>query len=161
FHLELAEMTEYFPGTPFRAFQAPYVGAVAMAGGASHPRRQRDAGQQWAEQRGPKGLAYLLAPEGRALPGPVPRDIPQPDQPGLLEAAGAAPADCIFFAAGEPNASRALLGAARGAIAERLGLIDHEASAFAWVVDAPMFEPAAAARAAGAVAAGGGASTAV
>src|SRR5690606_3809337 len=37
--------------------------------------------------------------------------------------------------------SRALLGAARLEIAERCDLIDHDAWAFVWVVDAPMFEP--------------------
>src|SRR5699024_12274665 len=45
--------------------------------------------------------------------------------------------------------------------AERLGLIDHDAFAFVWVVDAPMFEPAADAVASGDVAVGGGAWTAV
>ncbi|MDN5586939.1 MAG: aspartate--tRNA ligase, partial [Brevibacterium sp.] len=59
FDLELVEMTEYFQDTPFRVFQAPYVGALVMAGGASQPRRQLDAWQDWAKQRGAKGLAYV------------------------------------------------------------------------------------------------------
>src|SRR5699024_12557764 len=95
------------------------------------------------------------------LTGPVSKNISEAEKAGLLEATGAAPGDCIFFAAGEPKASRALLGAARGEIAERLGLIDHEAFAFVWGVDAPMFEPAAGARAAGDAAVGGGAWAAV
>src|SRR5699024_8320138 len=33
FVLEITEMTEYFASTPFRVFQAPYVGAIVMAGG--------------------------------------------------------------------------------------------------------------------------------
>jgi aspartyl-tRNA synthetase len=161
FDLELVEMTEYFQDTPFRVFQAPYVGAVVMAGGASQPRRQLDAWQEWAKQRGAKGLAYVLVQEDGTLTGPVSKNISEAEKAGLLEATGAATGDCIFFAAGEAKASRALLGAARGEIAERLGLIDHDAFAFVWVVDAPMFEPAAEARAAGDVAVGGGAWTAV
>ncbi|MEE1617633.1 aspartate--tRNA ligase [Brachybacterium sp. J153] len=161
FDLELVEMTEYFAETPFRVFQAPYVGAVVMAGGASQPRRQLDAWQEWAKQRGAKGLAYVLVQEDGSLTGPVSKNISDAEKAGLLEATGAAPGDCVFFAAGEPKTSRALLGAARGEIAERLGLIDHDAFAFVWVVDAPMFEPAADARAAGDVAVGGGAWTAV
>ena len=161
FDLELVEMTEYFAQTPFRVFQAPYVGAVVMAGGASQPRRQLDAWQEWAKQRGAKGLAYVLVQEDGALTGPVSKNISEQEKAGLLEKTGAAPGDCVFFAAGEQKSSRALLGAARNEIAEKLGLIDEDAFAFVWVVDAPMFEPAADARAAGDVAVGGGAWTAV
>ncbi|MGO2557277.1 aspartate--tRNA ligase [Brachybacterium sp.] len=161
FDLELVEMTEYFQDTPFRVFQAPFVGALVMAGGASQPRRQLDAWQDWAKQRGAKGLAYVLVQEDGTLTGPVSKNISEAEKAGLLTATGASTGDCIFFAAGEAKASRALLGAARGEIAEHLGLIDHEAFAFVWVVDAPMFESAADARAAGDVAVGGGAWTAV
>ena len=161
FDLELVEMTEYFAQTPFRVFQAPYVGAVVMAGGASQPRRQLDAWQEWAKQRGAKGLAYVLVQEDGTLTGPVSKNISEQEKAGLLEKTGAAPGDCVFFAAGEPKSSRALLGAARNEIAEKLGLIDEDAFAFVLVVDAPMFEPAADARAAGDVAVGGGAWTAV
>ena len=161
FELELVEMTEYFQDTPFRVFQSPYVGAIVMAGGASQPRRQLDAWQEWAKQRGAKGLAYVLVQEDGTLTGPVSKNISEAEKAGLLEATGASTGDCIFFAAGEAKSSRALLGAARNEIAERLGLIDHDAFAFAWVVDAPMFEPAADARAAGDVAVGEGSWTAV
>ena len=161
YDLELVEMTEYFADTPFRVFQAPYVGAIVMAGGASQPRRQLDAWQEWAKQRGAKGLAYVLVQEDGSLTGPVSKNISEAEKAGLLQATGASPGDCIFFAAGEAKSSRALLGAARGEIAERLGLIDHDRFAFVWVVDAPMFEPAADAVASGDVAVGSGAWTAV
>ena len=71
------------------------------------------------------------------------------------------PGDCIFFSAGPAKASRALLGAARDEIANRLNLIDPDAWAFTWVVDFPLFEPADEATAAGDVALGSGAWTAV
>ena len=57
--------------------------------------------------------------------------------------------------------SRALLGAARLEIGRRCELIDESAWSFLWVVDAPLFEPAADAVAAGDVAVGAGAWTAV
>ncbi|WP_152353133.1 aspartate--tRNA ligase [Brachybacterium subflavum] len=161
FDLEITEMTEYFADTPFRVFQSPYVGAVVMAGGASQPRRQLDAWQEWAKQRGAKGLAYVLVQEDGSLTGPVSKNISEEEKAGLAKQVGAKPGDCVFFAAGEPKSSRALLGAARSEIAERLGLIDHDAFAFVWVVDAPMFEPASEAVAAGDVAVGSGAWTAV
>lgn len=161
FGLELTELTEYFAETPFRVFQAPYVGAVVMPGGGDQPRRTLDAWQEWAKQRGAKGLAYVLIGADGELGGPVAKNLSETEKAGLAEAVGAAPGDCVFFAAGAVKASRALLGAARNEIAQRTGLITPDTWSLVWVVDAPMFEPAAEAQAAGDVAVGAGAWTAV
>ncbi|GAA1951697.1 aspartate--tRNA ligase [Brevibacterium antiquum] len=161
FELELHNLTEFFQDTPFRVFQSDYVGSVVYPGGGSLPRRQLDAWQDWAKQRGAKGLAYVLVAEDGTLSGPVAKNISEQEKAGLVEAAGAAPGDAIFFAAGDPASSRALLGAARNEIAERTGLIKEGDWAFVWVVDAPLFESAAAAQAAGDVAVGEGTWTAV
>ncbi|WP_413334915.1 aspartate--tRNA ligase [Brevibacterium sp. GP-SGM9] len=160
FDLELHNLTEFFANTPFRVFQSEYVGSVVYPGGGSLPRRQLDAWQDWAKQRGAKGLAYVLVAEDGTLSGPVAKNISEEEKAGLLEAAGANPGDAIFFAAGD-RSMRALLGAARNEIAERTGLIKDGDWAFVWVVDAPLFESAAAAQAAGDVAVGEGAWTAV
>ena len=161
FGLELVEATEYFSETTFRVFQADYVGAVVMPGGASQPRKTLDAWQDWAKQRGARGLAYVLFNEDGTLGGPVAKNLSEAEQAGLAELVGAAPGDCAFFAAGSAKDSRALLGAARVEIGRRLGLLDPDVFAFTWVVDAPMFEPAADAVASGDVAVGAGAWTAV
>jgi aspartyl-tRNA synthetase len=161
FKLELTELTDYFAETPFRVFQAPYVGAVVMTGGADQPRRTLDAWQDWAKQRGAKGLAYVLVNEDGTLGGPVAKNLSDAERDGLAKAAGAEPGDCVFFAAGDPEGARALLGAARLEIGHRLGLIDESAWSFVWVVDAPLFTPAASAVASGDVAVGGGQWTAV
>jgi aspartyl-tRNA synthetase len=161
FGLELVECAEFFSDTTFRVFQAPYVGAVVMAGGASQPRRTLDGWQEWAKQRGHKGLAYVLIGEDGTLGGPVAKNLSDTERAGLAAHAGAQPGDCIFFSAGPAKASRALLGAARVEIAHRLNLIDPDAWAFTWVVDFPLFEPADEATAAGDVAVGSGAWTAV
>ncbi|PPF65618.1 aspartate--tRNA ligase [Clavibacter michiganensis] len=161
FGLELVEFTEYFEGSDFAIFKAPYVGAVVMPGGAGQARRALDAWQEWAKQRGAKGLAYVLVGEDGELRGPVAKNLSEAERAGLVAHAGAQPGDCIFFAAGAAKASRGLLGALRGEIAERQGLIDPAAWAFTWVVDAPLFEPAGDAVASGDVAVGAGAWTAV
>jgi len=159
--LELVECTEYFKDTPFRVFQAPYVGAVVMPGGADQPRRQLDAWQEWAKQRGARGLAYVLVQEDGELGGPVAKNLSDAERSGLAAHVGAKPGDCVFFAAGPVKTSRALLGAARLEIGRRVGLLDESAWSFVWVVDAPLFEPADDATAAGDVAVGSGAWTAV
>lgn len=132
-----------------------------MPGGASQARRTLDAWQEWAKQRGAKGLAYVLIQEDGELTGPVAKNITDAEREGLAEATGAKPGDCIFFAAGEAKASRALLGAARVEIGHRTGLIKDGDWSFVWVVDAPMFESAADATASGDVALGHSAWTAV
>src|SRR5918992_2227602 len=115
----------------------------------------------WARQRGARGLAYVLVQEDGELTGPVAKNISEEEKAGLAAHVGARPGDCVFFAAGLPKPSRALLGAARLEIGRRCGLIDESAWAFVWVVDAPLFEPADEATAAGDVAVGSGAWTAV
>ncbi len=140
FGLELTDLTEYFADTGFRVFQNEYVGAVVMPGGGSQPRRQFDAWQGWARQRGARGLAYVTIASDGTLGGPVAKNLSDPERAGLAAITGAEPGDCIFFAAGKTAAARQLLGAARDEIAERLQLADPEQWSFVWVVDAPMFE---------------------
>lgn len=141
FGLELVELTDYFKDTPFRVFQAPYVGAVVQPGGASTPRRGFDAWQEWAKQRGARGLAYVTVSEDGELAGPVAKNLSDAERAGLVEAVGASPGDAVFFAAGKAPEARALLGAARLEIGRRGGLIDEDAWSFVWVVDAPLFKP--------------------
>lgn len=159
--LELVDCTEYFRATPFRVFQAAYVGAVVMPGGGSQPRRQFDAWQEWAKQRGAKGLAYVTVADDGQLGGPVAKNITDEEKAGLAAHVGAQPGDCIFFAAGPAKSSRGLLGAARLEIGRRGGMLDDSVFAFTWVVDAPLFEPSSDAVASGDVAVGEGAWTAV
>ena len=161
FGVELVECTEFFSDTPFRVFQAPYVGAVVMPGGASQPRRTLDGWQEFAKQRGHKGLAYVLVGDDGELGGPVAKNLSETERTGLAAHVGAAPGDCVFFAAGPAKSARALLGATRIEIAKRLDLIDPDAWAFTWVVDWPLFEAADEATAAGDVTVGSGAWTAV
>lgn len=140
FGLELTEVQEYFAKTEFRVFQAEYVGAVLMPGGATSPRRELDAWQEWAKARGAKGLAYILVGEDGSLSGPVAKNLSESESAGIAQRVGAKPGDAIFFAAGNKVSSQILLGAVRLEIGKRCNLIEAEQWNFLWVVDAPMFE---------------------
>jgi aspartyl-tRNA synthetase len=140
FGLELIDVTTFFKDTTFRVFQAPYVGAVVMPGGASSPRRELDAWQDWAKARGAKGLAYILVQEDGSLAGPVAKNLSAKESQEIASYVGASNGDAIFFAAGEKSSSLNLLGAVRLEIGERKGLISDNDWKFLWVVDAPMFE---------------------
>jgi len=141
FDLELVDCTAFFKETTFRVFQASYVGAVVMPGGADSPRRELDAWQDWAKARGTKGLAYILVATDGTLGGPVAKNLSENEAANIAAHVGAKPGDAIFFAAGERTASLNLLGAVRLEIGKRCNLIDNNRWEFVWIVDAPMFEP--------------------
>ena len=140
FALELVDLTQYFKATPFRVFQADHVGAIVMPGGADTPRKQFDAWQEWAKQRGAKGLAYAVFSADGEIAGPVAKNLSDEERNGLMNAVGAKIGDAVFFAAGSRSEALGLLGAARSEIGQRLGLINEKEWNFVWVVDAPMFE---------------------
>jgi len=140
FDCELRDLTTFFADTEFRVFQSPYVGSVVMPGGASSPRRELDAWQDWAKARGAKGLAYVLVQEDGALAGPVAKNLSETELASVAKVAGASAGDAIFFAAGDKSSSQNLLGAVRNEIGKRCDLIDINTWKFLWVVDAPMFE---------------------
>lgn len=140
YDLPLVDLSDFFKQTPFKIFQAEYVGAIVLPDGASTPRRQFDAWQEWAKQRGAKGLAYATFNEDGEVAGPVAKNLSDTERNNLREAVGAKIGDAVFFAAGEKSSSQALLGMARVEIAQKLGLADPDEWKFVWVVDAPMFE---------------------
>ena len=137
---ELVDCTEFYADTTFRVFQADYVGAVVMPGGADSPRRELDAWQEWAKARGAKGLAYILVADDGTLGGPVAKNLSEKEANSIATHVGAKPGDAIFFAAGDRISSLNLLGAVRLEIGKRCNLIDEKAWNFLWIVDAPMFE---------------------
>jgi len=141
FDNKITDVTEFFKETSFRVFQAEYVGAVVMPGGANSPRRELDAWQDWAKARGAKGLAYILVGEDSTLSGPVAKNLSEKESDGIADQVGAKNGDAIFFAAGSTISSQNLLGAVRLEIGQRCNLIDEKAWKFVWIVDAPMFEP--------------------
>ncbi len=137
---KITDVTQFFKATSFRVFQAEYVGAVVMPGGADSPRRELDAWQDWAKARGAKGLAYILIGADGTLSGPVAKNLSETESAGIAAEVGAKNGDAIFFAAGNVNSSQSLLGAVRVEIGARCNLIDEKLWNFVWIVDAPMFE---------------------
>jgi len=137
---DLVDLTDYFKDTPFRVFQADYVGAVVQKGGASTPRRQFDAWQEWAKSHGAKGLAYVTVAEGGELGGPVAKNLSDSERAGLVSQVGAEIGDAIFFAAGSKTKSQELLGEVRREIAFRNGDLKSDDFRFCWVVDFPLFK---------------------
>jgi aspartyl-tRNA synthetase len=167
---EIVELTDYFRNTPFKIFQSDYVGAIGFKGGGQTPRRQFDAWQNWARERGYPGLAYVVVSAGSAgsdadgagsgtdgagsgtggdgtgtkvgeLIGPVAKNLSEAERAGLTAAVGAEPGDAIFFSAGnQREKAQELLGQARVEVARRQGLLDADDFRFCWVINAPLFK---------------------
>ncbi|MBQ5557841.1 MAG: aspartate--tRNA ligase [Aeriscardovia sp.] len=138
---KIVDLTDFFKDTPFRVFQQPYVGAVLYKGGAALPRRQFDAWQDWARQRGAKGLAYITFKDGK-LHGPVAKNLSGEERAGIMDVVHAEDGDAVFFAAGKKRSSQELLGTVRVEIAKRQGILDPHEFAFTWIVDFPLFKRA-------------------
>jgi aspartyl-tRNA synthetase len=138
--LELVDLTDHMQGTEFRVFQADYVGAVVVPGGADYSRKDLDGWQEWARSRGGKGIAWLLVPaDGGELRGSITK-LETDRLESLPAATGAKPGDAILFAAGPRRTTLELLGALRNAVARQRNLVREGEWQFVWIVDAPMFE---------------------
>ncbi len=91
FGLELTDLTALLrrhpvPGLPGRRTSARWSCPAVPA----QPRKQLDAWQEFAKQRGHRGLAYVLVGEDGELGGPVAKNLSETERAGLAAAAGAA-----------------------------------------------------------------------
>ena len=101
FGLELTELTDFFKDTNFGVFKAPTSAPWSCPAAPPRPAAPSTRWQEWAKQRGAKGLAYVLFKEDGELAGPVAKNLTDTERAGLADAVGAKPGDCIFFAAGD------------------------------------------------------------
>jgi aspartyl-tRNA synthetase len=148
FGLELVECTPYFAGTPFRVFQAPYVGAVVMPAALPSPASSSTPGRSGPSSAAP--VAWRTCWSARTASSPAGGEEPLRGRAGRPGRGGGRGAGGLrVLRGGERASSQALLGAARLEVGRRQGLIDQGQWSFVWVVDAPLFEPSAAAAAAG------------
>jgi aspartyl-tRNA synthetase len=145
FGMEIADVTDVVRESAFGVFQGAaaaggVVRAIACPGGASLSRKDLDELTQFARDWGAKGLAYLLLEESGDVRSPIAKFLTPAEIDGIRVATGAGPGDAVFLGAdAEPVVTR-VLGALRPHLADRFDLIDHEAYAFAFIVDFPLFQ---------------------
>ena len=92
FGVELTDLTGYFAGTEFRVFQAPYVGAVVMPGGASQTRRELDGWQDWAKSARRPRARVRAGRRGRRDRGPVAKNLSEAERPAWPRRSALSPA---------------------------------------------------------------------
>jgi aspartyl-tRNA synthetase len=147
--LELADVADLVRDCDFKVFAGPAkdpkgrVAALRVPGGGAMPRSQIDGYTEFVGRYGAKGLAYIKVNErarGRdGLQSPIIKFLSDAAVAGILERAGAADNDLIFFGADSAKVVSDALGALRLKIGQDLKLVQQGWRPL-WVVDFPMFE---------------------
>lgn len=86
------------------------------------------------------GLGYLEVEEDLSYKGPIDKFIPEEKKGGLLELAGLAAGDTIFFIADKEERAAYYAGQIRTELGQKLDLIERNAYRFCYINDFPMFE---------------------
>lgn len=144
FGMEIADLSEVFAGTSFSAFRSVLDsgGLVAgiNAGGRGFSRRELEELAARAVALGGRGLVSAVVEEGGGLRSSLAKHLRPGEGERLVAALSAAPGDTLLLAAGEPGATRVVLGRLRLDLGQPRG---QEELRFLWVVDFPVFEVAA------------------
>jgi aspartyl-tRNA synthetase len=137
FGMELVELTEAVAGTGFRAFQAPCVKGIRVAGEASMGRARLDRLTDQAKAAGGGGLVWLKL-EGEALESPVAKFLSAEEKAAIPKALGAEPGDLVLIAAGE----RLIVDRVLGQLRLELGRppVNEGGLNLLWVTEFPLFE---------------------
>ena len=145
FDMELVDMSEAVKGSDFKVFNAVLedagqVKAINVKGYGNIARRELDGLVEFVSIYGAKGLAWVMVNEDGSIKSPIAKFFSDEQMKAILTTGGALPGDLLLFVADKKAVVAQALGALRLEMAKRLGLIDEDKLAFAWVVDFPMFE---------------------
>lgn len=115
------------------------VKALRVPGGAGYARREVDQLTQFVAARGAQGLVSIaLTAQGPRSPSA--KFLNEEEMGLILERAEAETGDLVLMVADRPEVVGAALGELRVEIGRRLGLLDRQVMAFAWIVDTPLLE---------------------
>jgi aspartyl-tRNA synthetase len=142
--MELADLTDVFAGSGFRAFakvvdDGGKVKGFAAPGAAAWPRRELDGLVQEATSRGAKGLVWI-AFTGSEARSPVEKHLSAEELDAVRRSTGAGEGDLALLVADRPSRVAVALDGLRRLMAARLDLIPKDEWRFLWVTEMPLFE---------------------
>ena len=138
FGLELADVSEVFAATEFRAFQAETVKAIRVPGQGDTARNRLDGLIERAKHLGAAGLVWMRVGAHGALDSPVAKFLSEAESVGLVDATGTTAGDLLLLAAGERQLVNRVLGTIRLDLARPP--VHEGPMRLLWVVDFPLFE---------------------
>ncbi|MGA2969906.1 MAG: aspartate--tRNA ligase [Acidimicrobiales bacterium] len=137
FGMKLCDLSEVFAATDVKAFGAPTVKALRLAGGAELSRSRLDQLTDAAKELGAKGLAWFRI-TGDGLDSPLARYLNDTETQAIRNVDGAEVGDMVFCVADEYVAACKVLGALRVTLGSRpVGEGPHH---YVWVTEFPLFE---------------------
>jgi aspartyl-tRNA synthetase len=144
YELELADVSNRFRGTDFRAFAGALeaggvVKGFAAPGAASWSRKQLDDLVVEAKGRGASGLVWIAWANGEAR-SPVEKYLSEEELSTVIDSTGASDGDLILLVADPAPRANTVLDGLRRLMADRLGLVPEDAWSFLWITDPPLFE---------------------
>ncbi len=145
FGMEIRDVSETVKGCGFGVFTGALenggvVRGINAKGQGSMPRKKIDKLVDTAKTYGAKGLAYIAIHEDGTCKSSFAKFMTEEEMQQLIAAMDGQPGDLLLFAADRFRTVCAALGALRLVLGEEMGLIDHHAFRFVWVVDFPLLE---------------------
>jgi aspartyl-tRNA synthetase len=142
--MELADLTDVFRDTGFRAFagaieRGGVVKGFAAPGAAGWSRKDLDGLVVEAQGRGASGLVWMTWSGGQAR-SPVEKHLTPDEVAAAIEATAAGDGDLVLLVADPEPKANTVLDGLRRLMADRLGLIPESEFSFAWVTEPPLFE---------------------
>ena len=139
FGMELVDLTPVFAETEFRAFQAPAVKGIRVAGAGRHrPGRARPPHRPGQAARAPTAWCGCGSRRAARSTRRWPSSSRAEEQKALIEALGAEPGDLLLLVAGEPSMANHVLGVLRLELGRPP--VNEGGLRFLWVTDFPLFE---------------------
>ena len=136
--LRIIDLTDFFQTCTFKPFHGRTVRAIKVHADMSKGFHEKLL--KFATDLGMGGLGYLEVEEDLSYKGPIDKFIPEEKKGGLLELAGLAAGDTIFFIADKEERAAYYAGQIRTELGQKLDLIERNAYRFCYINDFPMFE---------------------
>jgi len=144
FGIEITNISDLVENTEFRVFNAVLeaggvVKAIAAPGLAGLSRREIEDLTRLTTGAGAKGLVpFALLPDGYR--SPLTKFMDDARLRAVADRLGASTGDLVLIVADAAEATSIALGELRLEIGRRLGLMNPNELAFAWITEMPMFE---------------------
>lgn len=145
FGMEITDLGNELKGTGFKVFddvlaRGGIVRGICAPGGGEFSRSQLDKLTDLAKRSGSKGLVWIKKDAQGVYTSPASKFLSQETLAAAFNKINATEKDCVLIVADDFDPACAALSAMRLQLGRELGLIDHKAYKFLWVVDFPLLE---------------------